>query len=223
MIKMTKLLMSILFLLLYSTIIAQENTNIKIIEKPIVYNKEREKLSVAYLKERHGIIQENATIVPKIIVLHYTAGGNINSNFNYFNAVEIEHARKLNKDQSKLNVSAHYLIDRDGTIYHLVPDTLFARHTIGLNYCAIGIENIGSKESPLTNQQVLANSNLIRYLSKKHQIEYVIGHSEYINFRKSNLWKETNSNYITYKADPGDQFLIDVRKLITDLKLKYQP
>jgi len=223
MIKMTKLLMSIFFLLLYSAIIAQENTNIKIIEKPIVYNKEREKLSVAYLKERHGIIQENATIVPKIIVLHYTAGGTINSNFNYFNSIEIENARKLNKDQSKLNVSAHYLIDRDGTIYHLVPDTLFARHTIGLNYCSIGIENIGSKESPLTNQQVLANSNLIRYLSKKHQIEYVIGHSEYVKFRKSNLWKETNPSYITYKADPGDQFLIDVRKLITDLKLKYQP
>jgi N-acetyl-anhydromuramyl-L-alanine amidase AmpD len=215
--------MSIFFLLLYSAIIAQENTNIKIIEKPIIYSKEREKLSVAYLKERHGIIQENATIVPKIIVLHYTAGGSINSNFNYFNSVEIENSRKLNKDQSKLNVSAHYLIDRDGTIYHLVPDTLFARHTIGLNYCAIGIENIGSKESPLTNQQVLANSNLIRYLSKKHQIEYVIGHSEYIKFRKSNLWKETNSNYITYKSDPGDQFLIDVRKLITDLNFKYQP
>ena len=215
--------MSIFFLLLCSAIIAQENTNIKIIEKPIVYNKEREKLSVAYLKERHGIIQENATIVPKIIVLHYTAGGTINSNFNYFNSIEIENARKLNKDQSKLNVSAHYLIDRDGTIYHLVPDTLFARHTIGLNYCSIGIENIGSKESPLTHQQVLANSNLIRYLSKKHQIEYVIGHSEYIKFRKSNLWKETNSNYITYKSDPGDQFLIDVRKLITDLKLKSQP
>jgi N-acetyl-anhydromuramyl-L-alanine amidase AmpD len=149
--------------------------------------------------------------------------GTINSIFNYFNAVEIENTRKLNKDQSKLNVSAHYLIDRDGTIYHLVPDTLFARHTIGLNYCSIGIENIGSKESPLTNQQVLANSNLIRYLSKKHQIEYVIGHSEYIKFRKSNLWKESNTNYITYKADPGDQFLIEVRKLLTDLKFKYQP
>jgi N-acetyl-anhydromuramyl-L-alanine amidase AmpD len=220
---MRKILMSIVCILLCSTIIAQENTNIKIIEKPILYNKEREKLSVTYLKERHGINQDNATIVPKIIVLHYTAGGGINSNFNYFNGVEIEHARKLNKDQSTLNVSAHYLIDRDGTIYHLVPDTLFARHTIGLNYCSIGIENIGSKELPLTNQQVLANSNLIRYLSKKHQIEYVIGHSEYVKFRKSNLWKETNSNYITYKADPGDQFLIEVRKLIIDLNLKYQP
>ncbi len=220
---MRKILMSIVSMLLYSAIIAQENTKLKIIEKPILYNKEREKLSVTYLKERHGIIQENATIVPKIIVLHYTAGGSIKSNFNYFNGVEIENARKLNKDQSKLNVSAHYLIDRDGTIYHLVPDTLLARHTIGLNYCSIGIENIGSKEAPLTNQQVLANSNLIRYLSKKHQIEYVIGHSEYMKFRKSNLWKETNPNYITYKADPGDQFLIDVRKLIIDLNFKYQP
>jgi N-acetylmuramoyl-L-alanine amidase len=202
---------------------AQDSSKIKIIEKPINYNRERDSLSIDYLTRRHGINQKTARIVPKMIVLHFTAGGTVNSCFNYFNNVRIENARTLNKDQSLLNVSAHYLIDRDGTIYHLVADTLFARHTIGLNYCSIGVENIGSDKEPLTDKQVIANSKLIRYLSKKYKIEYVIGHSEYTQFRKTSLWKETNPNYITYKIDPGEKFLTEVRKLIKDLKLKDRP
>lgn len=75
-----------------------------------------------------------------MIVLHYTAGGTLKSNFNYFNNTQIENSRTFNKSQSKLNVSAHYLIDRDGTIYQIIPDTLFATHTIGLNYCVIGVK-----------------------------------------------------------------------------------
>lgn len=199
---------------------SQTLSNLKMVEKSIEFNKERTQLSIQYLRERHGIIQTNASIVPKMIVLHYTAGGSIKSVFNYFNNTLIEDARKLNKDQSVLNVSAHYLIDRDGTVYHLLADTVLARHTIGLNYCAIGVENIGSKEQPLTKEQVMANANLVRNLCAKYKIDYLIGHSEYIKFRNTKLWKETNPKYITYKDDPGNLFLIEVRKLISDLKLK---
>ena len=211
------------FLFLSNILFSQESHEIKIIEKRILYNTEREKLSIQYLKERHGIIKQTPSITPKFIVLHYTAGGSVSSNFNYFNNVRIENSRELNKSQSLLNVSSHYLIDSDGTIYHLVDDTLFARHTIGLNYCAIGIENIGSDTKPLTKEQVVANANLIRHLCKKYKIEFVIGHSEYTLFRKSDYWKETNPTYITYKNDPGDSFLAAVRKLIIDLHLKSRP
>jgi N-acetylmuramoyl-L-alanine amidase len=219
-----KKLLCILFVLALSfQTKAQADKQLKIIEKPIIYNKERDSLSLEYLKIHHNIIKATPTITPKFIVLHYTAGGTIKSNFNYFNKVKIETARKINSDQSALNVSAHYLIDRDGTIYHLVADTLFARHAIGLNYCAIGIENIGSKTEPLTNEQVIANSNLIIQLCKKHKIEYVIGHSEYTKFKNTSYWKETNKNYITYKEDPGTNFLIEVRKKIKHLNLKQIP
>lgn len=142
------------------------------------------------------------------------------SNFNYFNNTQIENSRTFNKSQSKLNVSAHYLIDRDGTIYQIIPDTLFARHTIGLNYCAIGVENIGSKTQPLTNKQIKANAFLIRKLTKEYDIEYVIGHSEYGKFRNTKLWKELDSKYFTGKEDPGNEFMIKVRELISDLNLK---
>ena len=204
-------------------VISQEASGLKIIQKPITYDEERINLSIAYLKERHGLVQKNPSISPKIIVLHYTAGGTLTSNFNYFNPTRIENARALNKSQSPLNVSAHYLIDRGGEIYQLMEDTWFARHTIGLNYCAIGIENVGSKAQPLTDAQVAANAKLIRHLANNYPIEFVIGHSEYGKFRGSTWWKETNTSYFTGKEDPGALFLQKVRNKIKDLKLKSEP
>jgi len=168
---------------------------IVIIKKYISYDKKRQELSLEYLKKRHGLIKLVPTIDPKIIVLHYTAGGTLESNFRYFNKAEIEEGRAVIRDQSNLNVSSHYLIDRDGKIYQLMDDNMFARHVIGLNYCAIGIENVGSKEAPLTDKQIIANIQLVKHLKNKFPaIEYLIGHSEYLQFREHSLWKETNKN-----------------------------
>lgn len=200
-----------------------DTNGIKIIEMPLRYSKEREQLSLEYLKNRYGIIQNHPTINPLMIVLHFTEGGTIKSTYNYFNNEKIETARVFNKKESELNVSSHYLIDRDGTIYHLIPDTLFARHVIGLNYCSIGIENIGSIDNPLTEKQVRANAELIKILVKRFPIKYLIGHSEYSRFRKSKLWKEKDPKYFTGKSDPGDKFLTDVRKLLIDLTLLNKP
>ena len=211
------------FILFAIEMFGQNSNELKIISKPISYNSERIKLSLEYLKERHNLVQTTPIIVPKFIILHYTAGGTLQSNFNYFNNETIESSREFNKNQSTLNVSAHYLIERNGDIYNLIRDTLFARHTIGLNYCSIGIENIGSKSKPLTEAQVKSNAMLIRRLCKLYQIQFVIGHSEYGKFRKTKYWKETNPKYFTGKEDPGKEFLLKVRTQIKDLKIKYEP
>lgn len=195
----------------------------KIINKPISYSDERIRLSLEYLNEHHGLVQKSPTIVPKMIVLHYTAGGTVESNFKYFNKTYLESARNTLKKQSTLNVSSQFIIDRDGTIYQLMEPNMFARHTIGLNYCAIGIENIGSKKEPLTEKQVAANAQLIRYLTQKYKIEYLIGHSEYGVFRNSKLWKESDPNYFTAKEDPGKDFMNKVRLQTADLHLKEKP
>jgi len=200
-----------------------DSNGLSIIEKPIRYSKLRESLSLKYLKERHCLIQDKPTIKPKIIVLHYTDGGTIHSVYDYFNTEKIEDSRKFNKAQSELNVSSHYLIDRDGTVYHLVCDTLFARHIIGLNYCSIGVENIGSKSNPLTEKQVIANVKLVKYLCSKYPIEYLIGHSEYSKFRGTKFWKESNANYFTGKDDPGVDFMKKVRSCLTTYKLRQNP
>jgi len=201
---------------------AQSN-ELKIISKPIDYSRERINLSLDYLKSHYNMVQNSPTISPKIIVLHYTAGGTVETNYKYFNRTHLESARNTLKKQSTLNVSSQFIVDRDGTVYQLMEPNLFARHTIGLNYCAIGIENIGSKSQPLTEKQVLANAQLVRYLTKKYKIEYLIGHSEYSAFRGSKLWKETDPNYFTVKEDPGKDFMKKVRLLVTDLDLKDKP
>lgn len=211
-----------LFLLILNFSFAQ-NSGLKIIEKPINYSAERVALSLEYLKDHHGLTQKTPTIVPKMIVLHYTAGGTVESNFKYFSNTHLESARNTLKKQSTLNVSSQFIIDRDGTIYQLMEPNQFARHTIGLNYCAIGVENIGSKKQPLTEKQVEANAKLVRYLTQKYKIEYLIGHSEYGVFRNSKLWKESDPKYFTGKEDPGKDFMTKVRQQVSDLKLKDKP
>ncbi|WBV51425.1 peptidoglycan recognition protein family protein [Chryseobacterium gambrini] len=219
---MTRNVICLLGFMLIGFASAQKN-ELKIINKPINYSEERVSLSLEYLKEHHGLVQKTPTIVPKMIVLHYTAGGNVESNFKYFNKTHLENARNTLKKQSTLNVSSQFIIDRDGTVYQLMEPNQFARHTIGLNYCAIGIENIGSKKEPLTDKQVSANAQLIRYLTQKYKIEYLIGHSEYGIFRNSKLWKESDPNYFTGKEDPGKDFMNKVRLQTADLHLKDQP
>jgi N-acetyl-anhydromuramyl-L-alanine amidase AmpD len=219
---MYKSILVFVFIAISNVAIAKNDSipSIRIVEKPISFSEERKKLSVEYLQNRHGLNLKKPIITPKIIVLHFTDGGTIKSVFNYFNNTTIETGRSYNKKQSKLNVSSHYLIDRNGTIYHLLADTLFARHTIGLNYCAIGVENIGSVSNPLTDEQVAANIALIKHLTQQYPIEYVIGHSEYGKFRKTPLWKETDPTYYTGKTDPGESFLKKVREGIKNLKIK---
>jgi N-acetyl-anhydromuramyl-L-alanine amidase AmpD len=214
----------ICFLLVLMTgLVTAQKSEPKIINKPISYSAERIRLSLEYLKEHHGLVQKTPTIVPKMIVLHYTAGGTVESNFKYFNKTNLESARNTLKKQSTLNVSSQFIIDRDGTIYQLMEPNTFARHTIGLNYCAIGIENIGSKKEPLTEKQIAANAQLVRYLTQKYKIEYLIGHSEYGVFRNSKLWKESDPNYFTAKEDPGKDFMNKVRLQVADLHLKDKP
>jgi N-acetyl-anhydromuramyl-L-alanine amidase AmpD len=221
-----KLLIAIIFSLTSNILIAAstfKDTSINIIQLPINYSKERTNLSIEYLKNRHGITQSTPTIIPIMVILHFTDGGTIKSIHNYFNSPTIEDSRPINKRVSALNVGSQFLIDRDGKIYQLMPDNYLARHTIGLNYCAIGVENIGSEKEPLTNEQIIANASLVRHLAKKYKIEYLIGHSEYTQFRSTSLWKETDPKYITYKSDPGKQFMEAVRKLTKDLNLKSTP
>lgn len=194
----------------------------RIIDKPITWNAEREQLSIQYLKDRHGLDKTTATIEPKMVVVHWTAINNIEVTFDVFNPPTLGGRADLT-GASNLNVSSQFLIDRDGTIFRLLPDTTFARHVIGLNYLAIGIENIGSDEMPLTKAQLEANELLIRHLKRKYPIDYVIGHHEYQNFQTTDLWKETDPNYRTVKSDPGDKFMNRLRKNLSDLNLKPVP
>jgi N-acetyl-anhydromuramyl-L-alanine amidase AmpD len=194
----------------------------RIFDKPITWNDEREELSLKYLKDRHGLEKDTASIDPRMVVVHWTAINSVEVTFDVFNPSTLGGRDDLT-GASNLNVSSQFLIDRDGTIFRLLPDTRFARHVIGLNYLAIGIENVGGEDSPLTKEQLKANEELIRHLQKKYPIEYVIGHHEYQNFQTTDLWKEADPDYRTLKSDPGDSFMQKLRKNLADLNLKPVP
>lgn len=196
----------------------------KIIDKPINFNEERVKLTLQYLKDRYEMEQTEPTIDPKMVVVHFTVIPTMEATFKAFNNAKLPDFRQAIGGASALNVSSQFLVDQDGTIYRLMPENWMARHVIGLNHCAIGIENVGgTPELPLTEDQLKANIWLVNYLKKKWDIQYVIGHSEYTLFEGHELWKEVDQGYRTVKTDPGEQFMIDIREATKDLGLLTLP
>jgi N-acetyl-anhydromuramyl-L-alanine amidase AmpD len=196
----------------------------RIVDKSITFNEERNQLTLDYLSERYGLEQEAPTIIPKMIVLHWTAIPTLQKSFDAFKNSKLPDWRPDIKNASSLNVSAQFLVDRDGTIYRLLPETTMARHVIGLNHCAIGIENVGgTQETPLNQDQMNANIWLVKYLASKYDIEYLIGHFEYTNFEGHELWLEKDDGYRTQKTDPGKDFLNTVKKATEHLNFKPTP
>lgn len=160
-------------------------------------------------------------MVPRIIVVHWTAINDLKRSMNRFVEPTLPSDRPDIQKASALNVSAHFMVARDGTIYALMPETMMARHVIGLNYSSIGIENVGGEGSidNLTPAQLKSNIELISYLADKYKsIEYLIGHHEYTYFDKHPLWLEKDTNYRTIKYDPGETFINKLRSVFTHLK-----
>jgi beta-N-acetylhexosaminidase len=199
-------------------------TKIAIKQKPIDFGKKRIEMTKEYIKNHYALKVQDITIKPKIITLHWTADMGLESSFARLKNEKLFSDRPDIIKASALNVSAHFLVARDGTIYQLMPDNWMARHVIGLNYSTIGIENVGgkhNKEEDLTPAQVQANIDLVNYLKQKYpSIEYLIGHHEYRAMETTPLWLEKDAGYRTQKADPGESFMQEVRKGVKNLGLK---
>jgi len=193
-----------------------------IIDTPIVFDTQRIELTKDYLRDRYGIEQDDIEIAPRMIVLHWTVYETLEASYAAFEYPTLPNWRPDIENISGLNVSAHFLVDQDGTIYRLMPETYMARHVIGLNHCAIGIENVGGTENtPLTEAQLKSNIDLVHYLAKKYPIEYLIGHFEYTRFEGHELWLEVDDGYRTEKTDPGPDFMTAVRD--ATIKLDFKP
>lgn len=114
---------------------------------------------------------------PKVIVEHYTAGTTYSSAYNTFAPdvpdIELHELPGL---------CAHYVIDRGGRIHQLVRLRYMCRHTVGLNYTAIGIEHVGTSDESVMGdaKQLRASLRLTRWLMSRYGIKRsnVIGHSE---------------------------------------------
>lgn len=99
-----------------------------------------------------------------------------------------------------------------------------ARHAIGLNWCAIGIENVGGArgKEDLTEAQLRANIALISYLKDKYPtLTTVLGHYEQDKAKQTDLWREDVPNYYHGKIDPGPTFMKGLREALTKKGLKF--
>ncbi|WP_345987223.1 glycoside hydrolase family 3 N-terminal domain-containing protein [Sulfurimonas sp. HSL1-2] len=199
----------------------------KIVDKPIAFGPQRTALTKQYIKQHYGMDVSDITIDPKVIVLHWTADMGLKSSFARLQPELLPGSRGDIATAGALNVSSQFLVDRDGTIYRLMPENRMARHVIGLNYDSIGIENVGGEgnaKEDLTPAQLRANIALVRYLAGKYpHMEYLIGHHEYRRMEATPLWRERDKGYRTEKSDPGEAFMRKVRSAVSDLHLKAPP
>lgn len=211
-------------LLVWALALGACSTQKEIVDIPIIFDEQRIELTKEYLLNRYELDQETPDITPKMVVLHWTAIPSLKKSFEAFNRPTLPNWRPDLVNVSGLNVSSHFLVDQDGTIYRLMPETTMARHTIGLNHCAIGIENVGGTENmPLTKAQLKSNIYLVNYLASKYDIDFVIGHQEYTLFEGHPLWLEVDDGYRTQKTDPGMDFMEKVRKATKKFNFKPVP
>ena len=205
---------------------------IDIIDKPIPFGEERQQMTRDYLAthwgEQHlsGDLAADITMTPKMIVLHWTAGTSAKGAFNTFAPERLPGRPELQR-AGALNVSAHFVVDRDGTIWRLLPEDRVGRHVIGLNHLSIGIENVGGIDGyPLTPAQVDANVALVRHLTASWPaITHLIGHHEYRAFEHAghDYFQEHDTRRRTRKIDPGDDFMTAVRAGLVELPISGPP
>lgn len=97
----------------------------------------------------------------------------------------------------RYGVSSHYLIDRDGTIYQLVPDEYLSYHAgvsrmpdgrTSVNRFSIGIEVLNSRGDTFTDAEYRSVRWLIRREKSRHPIEHIVGHGQIAPERRSDPW-----------------------------------
>jgi N-acetylmuramoyl-L-alanine amidase len=195
-----------------------------IVDWPIPFGSRRQALTLEYIREHYSHNAVSISIIPRIIVIHWTGSRSPQSAWNAFQSDTLPFWRPEIRKGGRVNVSAHFLVGRDGMVWRLMREDWMARHTIGLNPIAIGIENVGGPSAPLTDKQLVSNEALVRYLIHKYPtIEYLIGHYEYGHFRGTKYWAETDPTYFTYKIDPGDEFMRKLRARLSDTSLGRWP
>jgi beta-N-acetylhexosaminidase len=147
-----------------------------IVVKLIPFGAKRRAETAAYARRHYGIDRWRLEH-PHVIVEHYTASDSFSSTYSYF-------ARDTpDAELGELpGPCAHFIIDRDGTIYQLVRLNTMCRHTVGLNWTSFGIEHVGTSDRQILDDkaQLSASLSLTVWLMSTYgiQLRNVIGHNE---------------------------------------------
>jgi N-acetylmuramoyl-L-alanine amidase len=143
---------------------------------PIPFGSRRKHEMRLYARRHYGI-DDFRLRDPKVIVEHVTVTSTYRAAFNTFAAdvpdVELHELP---------GVCSHFIVDRSGGIHQLVSLGLMCRHTVGLNWTAIGIEHVGMSDGQVMGdaKQRRASVRLTCWLRSRFGISVrnVIGHNE---------------------------------------------
>jgi N-acetylmuramoyl-L-alanine amidase len=133
----------------------------------------------AYVRRHYGSFMKPTwrLINPHVIVIHFTESSTFKSAWNTF-ADDVP-----DSELHELPATcAHLIVDKNGTIYQLVSLGVMCRHTVGLNWTAIGIEHVAYSDAQVLDnpRQISASLRLVRWLRCRFHIPIsnVIGHNE---------------------------------------------
>ncbi|MDX6616329.1 MAG: hypothetical protein QOD60_1420 [Solirubrobacterales bacterium] len=145
-------------------------------KKLIPFPQKRKNEMAAYSQRHYG---DNTYLLssPQVIVEHYAVAGSLSAIYNVFAPDTPD------PELHELpNVCAHFAVGPTGKIWQFVPLNIRCRHTVGLNYTAIGIEHVGFSDADILNRapQLKASLRLTHYLQCRFGITLpnVIGHNE---------------------------------------------
>jgi N-acetylmuramoyl-L-alanine amidase len=140
---------------------------------------------------------------PNFVIIHYTAQNSCDQTLTTFTKPETE-------------VSAHYVICKDGVVQHMLSDYLRAWHAgagrwgnlTDVNSSSIGIELDNDGTAPFTEVQINNLLQVLRTLKKKYNIPVAnfIGHADIAPTRKTDPgryfpWQQLSQNGFGYWYD----------------------
>jgi beta-N-acetylhexosaminidase len=183
---------------------ARHEAAIPVVEKPAIRHRfiplgeQRRQETSAYGVRHYG--RAGWTIArPHVIVEHLTENDSVDATYETFAPdvpdVELHELPGL---------CSQFVIARSGAIYQLTPVTFMCRHTVGLNWTAIGIEHVGYGEQDVLGRraQLDASMRLTRWLRCRYGIPVrdVIGHAEslsssYHHERVASLRTQTHADW----------------------------
>jgi N-acetylmuramoyl-L-alanine amidase len=184
-----------------------------IVWKPIPYGPKRKAEMAAYAAKHYGI--HSWRLHPKVIVEHYTASNSFSAAWNAFAADTPD------PELGELpGTCAHFIVDRDGTIYQLVRLNVMCRHTVGLNYVALGIEDVGTSDAEILHNraQLRASLALTAWLVGRFHIRIrnVIGHNESLSspYHRERYKPWAHQTHGDWKHSDMDVFRSKLRALL---------
>ena len=161
----------------------------------------KRKSQMASYAQRHYGFRRYGLRNPKVIVQHLTESSTYSPIWTMFaNNVADGELHELP------GVCSHFVIDQNGKIHQLVPISLMCRHTVGLNWTAIGIEHVGFNPSDVLGRAKVraASLRLTNWLRCREglAIKNVIGHNEsvqswYHHERVARLRGQTHDDFPT--------------------------